>query len=58
MDHTREKAQGKNAAIEETKAMLAKMRLEDKELMTKNNKGVAKAAGDSPETDKPVAVVP
>ena len=55
VDHTREKAQGKNAAIEETKAMLAKMRLEDKELMTKNKK--EKVPGDSPETDKPVAVV-
>ena len=39
MDHSREKVQGKNAAIEETKAMLAKMRLEDKELMSKNRKG-------------------
>jgi len=38
MDHSKEKVQGKNAAIEETKALLAKMRLEDKELMNKNRK--------------------
>ena len=38
MDHTVEKAAGKNAAIEETKALLAKMRLEDKEIMDKYKK--------------------
>ena len=37
-DHTIEKAAGKNAAIEETKALLAKMRLEDKEIMDKYKK--------------------
>ena len=48
MDHSKEKVQGKNAAIEETKAMLAKMRLEDKELMSKNRKG-----GDAESDNKP-----
>lgn len=48
MDHSKEKVQGKNAAIEETKAMLAKMRLEDKELMSKNRKG-----GDAESENKP-----
>lgn len=38
VDHTVEKAAGKNAAIEETKALLAKMRLEDKEIMNKYKK--------------------
>jgi len=33
-----EKAMGKNAAIEETKAMMAKMRLEEKEMMNKYKK--------------------
>jgi len=33
-----EKAMGKNAAIEETKAMMAKMRLEEKEMMSKYKK--------------------
>ena len=47
LDHTREKDQGKSAAIEETKALLAKMRLEDKELMSKNKK-----TGDGTEKDK------
>ena len=47
MDHTRERDQGKSAAIEETKALLAKMRLEDKELMAKNKK-----PGDGPEREK------
>ena len=47
MDHTRERDQGKSAAIEETKALLAKMRLEDKELMAKN-----KRPGDGSEREK------
>lgn len=38
LDHTQEKAAGKNAAIEETKAMMAKMRLEEKEMMEKYKK--------------------
>merc|ERR1712130_522073 len=38
VDHTQEKAAGKNAAIEETKAMMAKMRLEEKEMMDKYKK--------------------
>jgi len=49
MDHSKEKVQGKNAAIEETKAMLAKMRLEDQELMSKNKKG-----NTNPDVEKPV----
>lgn len=44
VDHTQEKAAGKNAAIEETKALLAKMRLEDKEIMDKYKK--EKGSGD------------
>ena len=35
VDHNQEKADGKNAAIEETKALMAKMRLEEKEAMEK-----------------------
>ena len=50
-DHSREKVQGKSAAIEETKAMLAKMRLEDKELMSKNKK--PGAGGDGADPEKP-----
>ena len=38
VDHNQEKADGKNAAIEETKALMAKMRLEEKEAMEKFRK--------------------
>ena len=37
-DIQRERVQGKSAAIEETKAMMAKMRLEDQEMMSKYRK--------------------
>ena len=38
MDHNQEKAAGKNSAIEETKALMLKMRLEDKELIERHRK--------------------
>jgi len=38
VDHTEEKAAGKNSAIEETKAMMAKMRMEEKEAIEKHKK--------------------
>ena len=52
VDHNQEKAAGKNAAIEETKALLAKMRLEDKEIMDKykKDKGVAETEGEEAES--------
>merc|ERR1719402_963913 len=37
-NHRKEKEDGKNAAIEETKAMMAKMRMEEKEAIEKHKK--------------------
>ena len=52
MDHlNQEKAAGKNAAIEETKAMLAKMRLEDKEIMDKYKKDKGTVETEEEEAD-------
>jgi len=47
-----EKAKGKNAAIEETKAMMAKMRLEEKEMMSKYKKEKGLPEDEIPEENK------
>ena len=53
VDHNQEKAAGKNAAIEETKALLAKMRLEDKEIMDKYKKDKGTAETEDEEAEGP-----
>eukprot|EP00092_Neocalanus_flemingeri_P005088 GFUD01005471.1.p1 GENE.GFUD01005471.1~~GFUD01005471.1.p1 ORF type:complete len:776 (+),score=261.45 GFUD01005471.1:80-2407(+) len=52
MDHTQEKANGKNNAIEETKAMMLKMRLEEKEMMSKYKKEKGIPEEEVPEENK------